>query len=446
MPYPMSGSFVPTTQQSMRLSMAGDDCSLHFDLTDLTTKQQEDHYSNQVLTGMLQIALLYIAKANDEVCLYDTFCLAPWQDALHRYRQMFTDMHLSPVSFTQVSYHPFDNYYPSVADTPRNSTLENLYMVSGSNWLLHKDAQLLEVSRNLNSKVHFAQHAPASGIEVPDTMLTTKAELRAGAADDFLTHTPTPLMLKILGLAGARNVTTVNTKTEALNYVEEFEDDLAVILQHRLDAADYTEMTVDLFVSDHDIHVTNVRQIMFADGVWVGNLMGSAVGLPEHHAEQLLRVGEYALTHGYRSDIGFNLGIDYFVRNPTANPTLPEIVVTEINARWTGGLFPAELVRRLGVTDKPVVAFIDMCPPEDFDRYLQFLEDHLHGRTSSPFSIAPFSIAPMGFAPFVMNAEDYEFIFVWQIVIGDFDQFKKVKQDVLGDQILPTVSKMSVSL
>ena len=46
----------------MRFSMAGDDCSLHFDLDALSQKQQADHRANQVLTGMLQLALMYMAK------------------------------------------------------------------------------------------------------------------------------------------------------------------------------------------------------------------------------------------------------------------------------------------------------------------------------------------------------------------------------------------------
>ena len=41
-----AGPFVPTTQQSMRISMAGDDCALHFDLDNLTPKQQADHLFN----------------------------------------------------------------------------------------------------------------------------------------------------------------------------------------------------------------------------------------------------------------------------------------------------------------------------------------------------------------------------------------------------------------
>ena len=60
-----AGPFVPGCTATTRYSMAGDDCSLHFDLNHLTAKQREDHHSNQVLTAMLQVALMYIAKPED---------------------------------------------------------------------------------------------------------------------------------------------------------------------------------------------------------------------------------------------------------------------------------------------------------------------------------------------------------------------------------------------
>ena len=130
-----------------------------------------------------------------------------------------------------------------------------------------------------------------------------------------------------------------------------------------------------------------------------------------------------------------NLGIDYFARKDQADPTLPELVITEINARWTGGLFPAELVRRLGCENEPVVAFIDMCPPALFEAYMDFVEANIPDAQSTPFSIAP-----MGFAPFEMEMDGRTFIFIWQIVIGDFEAFKTEKDRVFEDDPMPTAN------
>ena len=431
-----SGPFVPTLSQPTRMAMAGDDCSLHFDLDELTPKQQADHLSNQVLTAMLQVALTYMGKPEDSVCLYDTFQEGAWAPALERYRSMFTKMGLDIVALDNVTYHPFDHYYESVASQPAERS--TLYMVSNSNHEIHLDNELLEVSQNLNSKVHFAEHAAGFGIPVPDTLVTMKSGI-AEHAKFIDVHRP--LMLKTLGLAGARNVTVIDSLQEANSYIAEYDDDMAVILQERLNLDVYTEMTVDLEVKSQDITITNVRQIMFADGLWVGNLLGPDVQLNPEQESVLLDIGRYAQSHGYSHPDGFNLGIDFFLRDPDADPELPPIVVTEINARWTGGLFPAELVRQLGIEDRQVVAFIDLCPPDRFSDYLNFLEHHLYGQSQEAFAIAP-----MGFAPFPMPMEGGDYMFVWQIVIDDFESFKATKELELGADVLITAPEICVAL
>ena len=424
-----SGPFVPTLAKPTRIAMAGDDCSLHFDLEDLTPKQQADHLSNQVLTAMLQVALNYMGKPEDQICLYDTFNEPPWQEALSRYRDMFESMGLNIVSLDNVSFHPFDAYYESVAQS--TAAQNSLYMVSHSNKEIHQDHSLLAMSQDLNSKIHFAEHAPDFGIPTPQTIVTSKGEL-----DNQIISQPT--MLKTLGLAGARNVTVVSSNEEASEYLAEYDDDMAVILQERINLDAYTEMTVDLEVTDMHVEITNVRRIMFADGLWVGNLLGPDVVLSDTQVEELLKVGRYAQSHGYQHPDGFNLGIDFFVKDAGAGP---DILVTEINARWTGGLFPAELIRQLNIGDRQVVAFIDMCPPDRFSEYVTFQARYLHTRTQGEFSIAP-----MGFAPYPTSLDGKDYLFVWQIVIDDFEAFKKVKEEELGPEVLISAPAISVEL
>ncbi len=415
----------------MRISMAGDDCSLHFDLSELTPKQLEDHRSNQVLTGMLQVALLYIAKKDDVVCLYDSFQEPPWREALERYHNMFSELGLDPPVLSRVQYHPMEGFYESASETPSDATLENLYMVSHSNLPLHRDEIALATSQNLNSKVFFAEEAPRFGLPVPHTIHTTKGELPA-VFPAFAEAHGAPLMLKTLGLAGARNVTTVENLQQALAYVAEYDDSVDVILQQRLDVPEFTEMTVDLFVSNEDIRITNVRQILFADGLWVGNLLGPGVSVSPEHEKILLSVGEFARRHGFKSDIGFNLGIDYFIRED-------DILITEINARWTGGLFPAELARRLKVLHQPVVAFIDLCPVDRFGEYLEFLESNLTAPGKA------WGMAPMGFSPPV-EMEGTDCLYVWQVVVGDFAEFQSARKASLPAEVMPTVPLIRLPL
>ena len=438
--------FLPLDGVTSRYSMAGDDCSLHFSLDQLTPKQQADHLSNQVLTGMLQVALLYIAQGEDEVCLYDTFAEKPWAQALQSYHGMFERMGLTPLALDQVRYHPVQTFYASVADSPSACQRDTLYMTSHSNAPLHNNPTALRTSQNLNSKVHFAEHAPEFGLPVPDTLTCSKGSLNTPEVQHFF-HTHPHLMLKTLGLAGARNVIAITDISEAEDYLAEYQDDMDVVLQQKLDTQHYTEMTVDLLVCDDNIQVTNVRKILFADGLWVGNLLGEQVAIDDEDLAVLIKVGEYARHHGYTHSQGLNLGIDYFVRHHDAPKDLEKILITEINARWTGGLFPAQLVQRLQtqdtpkITDQSVVAFIDFCPPAFFEQYIEFVQQNLFVNPQQAFGIVP-----MGFAPFPMEVEGQEILFVWQIVVGNFEAFKQTKLTHLNNSILPTVPNITTGL
>ena len=425
-------SYFPGQDGRVLFAMAGDDVSLHFDLGNLTPKQQEDHQSNIILTGMLEVALLCIGKPGDQVALYDEFQAEPWRDMLDFYHQAFQQMGASVVRLEDCHFHPSQSYYASVAAADPHVDLITLYMVSGSNSVLHKSQDAWNMSRNVNSKVHFAAHAPEAGIPVPETFVCTKKDLGSTRVADFFARYDNKIILKTLGLAGARNVTPVSSVQAAMDYVAEYGDEMPVILQEKLDTERYTEMTVDLIVSHDDVRVANVRRILFGDGLWVGNLIGESVKLRPEDEAMLIRVGEYARTHGYSAPEGLNLGIDYFVSND-------DIIITEINARWTGGLFPAQVIKEIGLEGQDCVAFIDQVPVNRLKDYQDFTRAHLKGASTASFQSVPF-----GFGPFPVPGEDGDFIFVWQIVEGDFEAFKRAKNENLGPDVLPTADRISL--
>jgi hypothetical protein len=162
-----TGSFIPEQSASVVYAMAGDDCSLHHDLRSLTPKQQIDHQENQVLTCALQVALTGLGKPIDHVALADVFAASPWFENLARYSDMFTDMGLQTVPSSNWQFHPLNDYYPRVKSTLPMVEMVNLYMVSGSNWPLHQNEEALAVSQNMNSKLHFAVHAPLADPSAP---------------------------------------------------------------------------------------------------------------------------------------------------------------------------------------------------------------------------------------------------------------------------------------
>lgn len=428
-----AGSYFPGQSASTLFAMAGDDCSLHFDLNKLTRKQLADHVSNIELTAMLQVALLYVGKAADHVALFDEFQQPPWRQTLDFYRHAFSEMGVPPVPESNCHYYPREGFYEAVAADTVATDLVTLYMVSGSNAVLHRSDAALSVSRLVNSKMQLAQDAVRWGIPVPDTLVCRKGDLGNAEVSRFFDAHDNQVMVKLKGLAGARNVTGVTSLADCLDYVAEYAEDMEIVLQRRLHADEFTEMTVDLIVRDDSIEIANVRRILFADGLWVGNQIGGGVTVNPAHEHALLRVGEYVRDLGYSSPEGFNCGIDYFV-------SADELLVTEINARWTGGLFPAELIKRLDVNAQGAVAFFDMVSRDGFERYLDFTEQHLHPRRDERFASVP-----IGFSPFPMPVEGREMHPVWQMVVGDIEAFKASKRGALAPGDLPTADKISLS-
>jgi hypothetical protein len=432
-----AGSFFPGTHYSSLYAMAGDDCSLHFDLDDLTEKQRADHESNVELTAMLQVALACIGHSSDRLALYEKFQESPWQETLQRYHNMFSRMVSDIVPWDHLSYHPKYSYYQSVAaQVERNPALAdvvNLYMSSGSNSIIHKNPALLDINRNVNSKKHFAENAPDYGIPVPDTLVTTKGELGSRTVRAFFGKHDNRIIAKLLGLAGARNVSAVHSIEETRAFVNEYTDDMIVLLQQRLDLDFWTEMTVDHVVSDSDIRIANTRRILFAQGLWVGNLIGQSVSLTEGQQATLIRVGEYARYFGYSSREGSNCGIDFFIGNDGS------IIVTEINARWTGGLFPAEILSQVDTGDRDAVPFFDVVRQDRREDYMAFMEAHQVGEYKGEFAMLP-----IGFAPFDVPMEDGDYFYTWQAVLGNFDAFKRRKRGLLGEGVMPTADIISI--
>ena len=149
--------------------------------------------------------------------------------------------------------------------------------------------------------------------------------------------------------------------------------------------------------------------------------------VPDAHREVLIQVGAYARQQGHVAAEGINCGIDYFISGD-------DVIVTEINARWTGGLFPAEFLRRLQI-DSPAIAFFDMVPCADSEAMQAFQREHLF-----PARGGAFSYVPMGFTPFAMEVEGADHYFVWQVVVGDFAAFVEAKERALPSGALPTAN------
>mgnify|MGYP001158463390 FL=1 len=427
------GSFFPEQEERVFYALSADDLELHFSREDLNAKQLVDDSENKSLMCCLQVASMYFGKPEDHTSFYENFLKDEWQEVLVRYHNFFIQMGMNPISLDNLHYYPLDNFYSSIDLDRDDVDLISIHLVSGSNQCLQSDELSLRISQEVNSKMRLAETAPSKNIPVPSTLVTRKNRLDDPDVEGFISNHPPAVMLKVMGLSGARNVIEVSSVKEIKTYLADYKEDLELVLQQKLDISIWTEMTVDLIIKDTEITIANTRKILFSEGIWIGNYLNSNITLSKKQHSALIKVGEYVRSLGYSAPEGLNCGIDFFIDGE-------DIMVIEINARYTGGLFPAEILNRIGVTnsDTGSVAFFDMVSRDKLKEYLTFIDKCLYGK--SPYN---FSIAPMGFSPNTIEM-DGEKVNVWQVVVGDLEQFKAVKKQFLSDGEMPVSERVFV--
>ncbi|MCC5874358.1 MAG: hypothetical protein JJU22_18320 [Gammaproteobacteria bacterium] len=417
---------------SVQYAICADECLLHFKEEQLTPKQRADHESNKDLIAFLQVASIAMSKPGDRVALYDRFAGEPWRSALERYLALYAKLGLTTIRFEDLQFHPRDDFYQPLVETPPPSDLVSVFLLSGTNEHLRADPAAAEVSRVVNSKMSLARDARQFGIPVPESLVLARGDIEGEEARAFLARHGQHVMLKVMGLSGSRNVTAIHSVEEGAAYLAEYQEDVDILLQQRLPDAGFTEMTVDLRIDPESVAITNVRQILFLNGLWIGNFISDTLTLTAEQQAALIRVGEYVRSKGYVAPEGLNCGIDFFVGDDAAEEP---IFIIEINARWTGGLMPAELVKRLGAGSPGAVAVVDTVSVSRFGDYLAFIEANLYDRGRS------FAMAPVGFSPYGPEVDGDQRVYVWHLVFGDLAAFRAAKDAALGpEQLAATAS------
>ena len=110
--------------------------------------------------------------------------------------------------------------------------------------------------------MHFAAHAPAAGIPVPETSVFSKAAIDGGEADGFC-GAPRGPDGEVAGAGGGRECVSGDIGQDCKDQIAEFPAQSPVLLQEILDTGRWREMTVDCS-SPESVEISNVRQILFA--------------------------------------------------------------------------------------------------------------------------------------------------------------------------------------
>lgn len=416
-----AGSFSPNRAATTVHAMAADDLPLYFDMENLTEKQKADHYDQNRLIAMLQMALLSISKPEDHVAVFEEFNEAPWDGFLKQHHDMMSAVGYPMVPLDHIIFSPMPTYYESLRGRLPDVELLNFLMMSRSNEVLHQDQAAIDLMLKLNTKFHFAEHAPGFGISTPDTLIAKQPLAGNPEARTFFEKHGNRIILKMTGQPGSRSVKAVGSLGEAEDYLTAYDREDPVLLQQRLDLDRYVEWTADLEVTKTDVKLDNIRRILVRDGLWIGNLLPFDNPLSDEQEATLLTLGRYAQSFGFGSTVGNNLGIDYFV-GPEG-----EIIITEINPRWTAGLFPTEALRRDDRKGQDAVAHFELIAVDQYAQFLDFIRENLPGQGSEAWSVMH-----LGFSPFNMAVDDTPCVYCWLIILGDFTAYRDAASALLG--------------
>ena len=420
------GSFFPDRPLPTLFAMAADDLPLHFNMDELTEKQKADHYEQNQLLAMLQSSLLSISKPEDYVALFDAFSRAPWDGFLKRQHAMAAKAGAKMVPLDHLLYAPVDTYYETIAGMLPKVDLLTLLMMSRSNLVLHKDDKAIERMLKLNSKFHFAVNAPLFGIPTPETIIARQPLAGNRQVEEFFARHQNRIILKMTGQPGARSVKAVGSIAEAEEYLTSYRPTDEVLVQQRLQLDLYEEWTADLLITENSVELDNVRRILVTDGLWIGNFIYANPPITDSQKAELLKVGAYARKFGFGTQTGDCLGIDYFI-GPDG-----EVVVTEINPRWTAGLFPTQILRRVNKARRDAVPYFELIRLDQYDAFQDFCAANLPNQGTGDFSVMP-----LGFSPYERDVNGEPRVFTWLVVIGDFPAFRKAAKAVLGETGLP---------
>ncbi|MFN3231573.1 MAG: RimK family alpha-L-glutamate ligase [Alphaproteobacteria bacterium] len=418
-------SFFPNRPAPTFYAMASDDLPLHFDMEDLTEKQKADHFEQNQLVAMLQVALMSISKPEDYVAQFDQFLKEPWAGFQRRQHDMMARTGFPMVPLDHVVHGHIESFYEDLAEKLPPVELVSFLMMSRSNENIHQDQAAIDRMLKLNSKFHFAENAPGFGIPVPETLIATQPLRGNAEVEAFFAKYNNKIVLKMTGQPGGRNVKAVSSLEEAEAFLEQYREADPVLVQQRLPLENYVEWTADLYIDDRTIELDNVRRILDADGLWIGNLMPAKNPLTPEQEATLLKIGDYVRQFGIGTPVGENTGIDYFVGQDG------EIVVTEINPRWTAGLFPSQALKRVDRQGRDACGYFELVELDRYGDFLDFVEAHLPGNDG------PYSVLPLGFSPYERDVEGTDRVFSWTIVIGDFPAYRRDAKALLGEGGLP---------
>ena len=427
------GPFYPIQKDSSLFAMSAGDIFFQYD--ELTSMHREQRNHSFQLVGMFQTITIFMGDIKDSAALYSTFLDKEWIDSFEWLYGCFHSTGLPIIQKENLHFLPPDTFYSDLAQLEHKNKNITVGAFCHENHFLSSLEGALQISQIVNSKMELARNANRYDIPIPPTLVTTKQRLHSGEVFSFIDDYGPEVMMKISGLGGSFNVKRIQSPDEALRHIEEFSEETEVLLQKQLGSSEYREMTVDFVITDKECKIDNTREVLFADGMWVGNHLKRDLSLSEKQKEILLRCAKWLQSEGYCHPNGFVCGADFFLGDN-------DLQVIEINGRWTGGQTVERAQKKLDVGSEDVYAFMDKLSFNKMKEYQRFVNENLY---TIEAKVDTFKLFPLGIAPHIKHEQENEVSMVWIMVIGDIQAFVTAKEEALGAKELPTSNQVAAT-
>lgn len=415
--------FFPSNNFVGIFAISSDEPHLFYSPGTLTEKHAKEENLSLDISGVFQVASMLCASGESQVALYSKYKESPWNKVLKQYLKIFSKLGYLFSNKNNIVYFDRKCFYQSLGAHASKTKIENIAvsMLSYSNKELHSCDDDLIITQKAASKIELANNAEHYKIPIPETIACKKHDLDKEFVRNFFAKNQGRVVIKIMGLGSSNNVKNVSSVNDCLNFLKHFDGSLELILQERLDLNLYKEMAVDIVSNDKGYEIKNLREILHKDGMYAGNLYSASFELKDNYRQALDSVVSYVYSLGNLFANNCTFGVDFYVKQD-------EVLIGEINARWTGGLLIGMIIDNFNIR-QDVYSYFSLVSIENISNYLDFNKEYLYSGEIDK----EFSLIPMGFSPYVQLDNGAAKIFVWQAVIGDIDNFIIQKNKFLGE-------------
>lgn len=429
----VAGPYYPKGNRAFLYCMIGDE-ALMFKPKDRLNAYQRQHVDSMRF-DILAFSMCFVAISRPQDSIYLDRLFLEEKEFFDWHRDIYAKAGLR--SSKRLFFHEPDHIYSEALKARREDELISTVCFSHQLQGACTMSRRLAVSKRVNSKVQLVARAATAGFRTPKSVLLAKRQLTRAALRRHFDFPKRGLFLKTDGVGGGFNVKSVNGFEECQAFARDFEPGTLFVAQEKVDRSIYSEGIVDYAVRSNGIEILSARLKLVANNSWFGGVYSSRLAFTESQIRNLERCIRDVQAQGYHCEEGFICGLDFF-------QSKDDQLITDINARWTGGLPVAILLDKLGLAGTTAYSHLDELSQSEILKYRRFVQKHLYtpGGDFKPAEGA-FRIFPVSFSPKVNDGK----LYVWFAVIGDYHAFALEKNLRFSPGSLPlsdTVDKLAI--